>query len=340
MASSPINPQTPKAYLLPDIANEIQNCEYIYVGSLSAYIWDILCNLKNDYKLLSSYRFNVGMAAYFLSRHCVLWLSPHVNIQRNAFSVYPLDHCALHMVIDLVFYAVAIPANSLLFFLRGRAIFDRNRFLVTFMFTLWLGVLGTAITSPFGVKGANIGPTKYCITASGEPYVGASAILPLVHDTAVFLAISWRLFQNSHIYSINGIRENVKAFFTGEHLPRFSKAVMQDGQLYYLIALTANLVVVVMYYNTQVATTYSTMFTSCNVMLTNAMACHVYRNTKFGYHKRVVSTSELMTRDTQSVIIMHKSMPKQGEPGSVQNTDMTRSTKKAEMLVDAEATLK
>jgi hypothetical protein len=87
------------------------------------------------------------------------------------------------------------------------------------------------------------------------------------------------------------------------------------------------------------------MFTTCNVMLTNAMACHVFRNTKFGYHKRVVSTSELLTRtrDTQSIIFMHRRAPKRGGTDTDSTTNIAGTTPnvsqsfiaKAEILADA-----
>jgi hypothetical protein len=40
-----------------------------------------------------------------------------------------------------------------------------------------------------------------------------------------------------------------------------------------------------MLYSTRVAIAYRTMFTVCNIMITNAMACYVFRNTKFGLDK-------------------------------------------------------
>jgi len=175
----------------------------------------------------------------------------------------------------------------LLFFLRARAIYNRHTILVFFFFILWLSVLGTAALVPIIATTANIGTTDYCIDVAVKSYASVATITPLVHDTIIFLAISLRLFGNSHV-----TRGNFKAFVTGEYLPQFSKAILKDGQLYYLVAVTSNTLVTVMLYNTRVALAYRTMFTVCNIMITNAMACYVFRNTKFGLDK---ATSSDMT---------------------------------------------
>jgi hypothetical protein len=117
----------------------------------------------------------------------------------------------------------------LLFFLRARAIYNRNTILVFFLFLMWLSVLGTAAIVPIIATTANIGTTDYCIDVAVKSYASAATITPLVHDTIIFLAISLRLFGNSHV-----TRRNFKAFVTGEYLPQFSKAILKDGQLYYL----------------------------------------------------------------------------------------------------------
>jgi len=319
------NPLTPMALIPPEIAYQIQIGIYILVGTLGAYIWDILSNLQNDYKLLTTQKVGLATGAYFFSR---LWSFLYI-LSSTLFETYPLKRCVLGQLLANICYAIAVPANCLLFFLRARAIFNRNPYLVMILFVLWLSVLGTGAVMPSGIFGGNIGPTPYCLTTSAKPYVGAIGITPVIHDTAVFFAISWRLFGNSQ--GGHGLGGNIRAFLTGEYLPQFSKAVLKDGQLYYLSAVTVNLLTVIMFYNHDVAESYRTMFTVCNIMITNCMACLVFRNTKFGYHKRVVTTSELMSRSTGSTLVMHK-RPGQNSGGrtdmlnGVHITNMTEQT--------------
>lgn len=78
----------------------------------------------------------------------------------------------------------------------------------------------------------NIGPTKYCINTSLRTYAGVAGITSVVHDTLVFMAISWRLMTNMHGEHRFGTL--VKGFVTGKYLPTFSKSLLQAGQLYYM----------------------------------------------------------------------------------------------------------
>ncbi|KAJ6465767.1 hypothetical protein C8R45DRAFT_1173402 [Mycena sanguinolenta] len=297
------NPLTPMAFIPPEIAHQLQIEIYILVGTLAAYIWDILSNLQNDYLLLTTQKVGIATVTYFFSRFWSLLYLLSSTLLENV-SAYPLKNCAFGQDLANISYAIAVPANCFLFFLRARAIFNRDRYLVLFLFVVWLSVLGTAAAIPSGVFASNIGPTPYCLTTSAKSYAGGLGITPVIHDTIVFLAISWRLFENSHVEQ--DFTENLRVFWTGEHLPRFSKAVLKDGQMYYLTAVAANLLNVIMFYNQDVAEAYRTMFSVCNIMITNCMACLVFRNTKFGYHKRVVTTSELMSRQSGSVLVMHK----------------------------------
>jgi len=244
-----------------------------------------------------------------------------------------VNHCAFVQKLELITSAIGVPMTSFLFFLRARAIFNNNTIFITFIFCAWLAVAGTSALGPIGIRGANIGPTAYCTTGSAKPYVAALAITPLIHDTIVFLAISWRLLTvNSYIDRENGATVNLRAFFTGQYLPHFSRAVFQDGQLYYLVSVASNLLTVAMFYDTNVSEAYRTMFEVPNVMVTNAMACNVFRNTKFGYHSRIVTTSDLKTRESGSIIFMHNRTQKNNEVGNNivlrggRTTDFTGST--------------
>jgi len=167
---------------------------------------------------------------------------------------------------------------------------------------MWLAVLGGCITVTRGVTGINIGPLDYCLNAALEDYVSAAAIIPLVNDTLVFLAISYRLMTNTHVEF--NIKSGVKTLVFGEYLPAFSKTLFQDGQLYYLTTVTTSLMTVIMLYVSSVPITYRTMFTVPNIALMNIMACRVFRHTKFGmFRETSISTSKLVTSGTESTAI-------------------------------------
>ncbi|KAJ7200298.1 hypothetical protein GGX14DRAFT_660103 [Mycena pura] len=292
------NPFTPDEFLPPDVAHQFQTATYVLVGTMGAYVWISLSNVVDDYKFVTTTKVSIGTVAYFLSRISTFGYIFGTTL----FQTYPLKRCHFALQFAQTLFVVANPVTSLLFFLRAWAIFDRDPYFVCFFFCAWLSVLGAAITVPIGVKGGNIGPTDFCVEVSAAKYIGgANVTTTTFHDTFIFLAISWRLFKHSHLDP--GIKKNFRAFVTGKYLPQFSRAVLQDGQLYYLITITSNLLTLIMFYATSLEE--STMFPVPNLMVANVMACHVFRKTKLGLQRRVVTTSEIKTRDTSSVIFMN-----------------------------------
>lgn len=127
---------------------------------------------------------------------------------------------------------MAIISTASLFFFRVRAVFDGNRWVVGFFVFMWLAVVAGMLTVTAGVTGAAIGDTKYCLNSKVESYVGAASIIPLVNDTLVFLTITYRLVTNSHMeYTL---KDGFRTLVFGDYLPAFSRALLQDGQRYYL----------------------------------------------------------------------------------------------------------
>ncbi len=111
-----------------------------------------------------------------------------------------------------------------------------KKFVVYFFYAMWLTAVGstaTPVIAAFTVASFfNIGPTKYCIGSVIPKYVGASAIVPLVNDTLLFLALAWRLQQSTYVESRE--ERDFKAVVTGKHLTRLSRAIFQNGQAYFL----------------------------------------------------------------------------------------------------------
>jgi hypothetical protein len=291
MLDQVINPNTPMAFLPPDLAFQVTIASYILVGSSGVMIWDILNNVSGDYKLLTKHRIGLPTIAYFISRFGALGYVLASTIFETAAITW---NCARFEKILCTLYPIAIPATSLLFFFRVKAVFDRNQLVVAFFAFMWLATLAGCLTVTQGVTGINIGPTKYCLNFDLKDYVAAAAIIPLINDTLVFLAISWRLMTNTHVdYDI---RSGVKTLMFGEYLPAFSKTLFQDGQAYYLTTVTTNLMTVIMLYVSSVPITYRTMFSVPNIALMNIMACRVFRNTKFGvFRETSISTSRMGT---------------------------------------------
>jgi hypothetical protein len=149
------------------------------------------------------------------------------------FLVAPINTCYTVEKISSVFFLLCVPSTSLLFFFRTRAVFDKNPWVVSFFLGLWLAVVATCVLVTVGVDETNIPGTKYCIDGRVKSYVTIATILPVTNDTLVFLAITWRLYRNS--YARPTLRHNLQVLIFGHYLPRFSRAMLHDGQAYYLL---------------------------------------------------------------------------------------------------------
>lgn len=98
---------------------------------------------------------------------------------------------------------------------------------------MWLAVLGGSLTTVGGLGGLAVGPTKHCLNGTLKPYVGASVLIPLVNDTLIFVATSFRLMQ-SGLPEDAKIKDVLKAAVSGDGLTVFARGLFRDGQVYYL----------------------------------------------------------------------------------------------------------
>ena len=108
---------------------------------------------------------------------------------------------------------------------------------------LWLAVLGGCLAIIVHVLEHQVNPllhtTAVCINSGVDPFIAASTIIPLINDTLVFLAITWRLTRNS--YDDHTLRSGIRILIFGDYLPVFSKVLLKDGQAYYLLAFPASI---------------------------------------------------------------------------------------------------
>ncbi|KAF8160269.1 hypothetical protein K438DRAFT_1860129 [Mycena galopus ATCC 62051] len=261
--------------LLPaEVVKQVELWQYFGAGTSAVFIWDILSNLKGDYKLLFKYRPRWPVAAYFLPRIT----SAVYVIGFTIFLTYPLGGCRTFDLGLQILYPIAIPSTSLLFFFRVCAIYGGARIVKIIFGLMWVVVLGTCIIVPFATRGVNIGTTRYCMVGEDPPYAAIVGIVPAVFDTAVFIAISYRLIGNTHTeYSWT---KKARTFLTGAYLPSFSKSLLVDGQIYYMITVVSNTVTSIMICGPPIGITYRSLLIIPNVMLTSVMACRVYRHTR------------------------------------------------------------
>ena len=153
-------------------------------------------------------------------------------------SVVPNPICIRFQRLLIILHCTVIVFTSLLFFLRIRAVFDRNPWVVAFFACSWLAVLGGSLA--FIVGGLRMDPSKNssatCLNKVVNPFITTFTIISMLNDTLVFLAMTWRLFRNSYVP--HTVRSGIRIIIFGDYLPAFSKALLKDGQAYYLLELS------------------------------------------------------------------------------------------------------
>ncbi|KDR80236.1 hypothetical protein GALMADRAFT_223126 [Galerina marginata CBS 339.88] len=272
------NPLTPLAFFPPDLAWQMSVLLYVSIASVAAFIWDILNNLLNDCKLVTQYRVNFPTIIYLASRW---WTVTSVLIQ-VVMSTAPIGNCRKLGLRTGWIYPVAMSTTALLCVFRVRSIYKHSKFVTGIFVILWLGLLGGTLTVPLNSRASAIGPTDYCFTSGTFPrYMTASGVLKLVFDAAVYLSITWRLARDFYAdeHRSDG---DLTTIFRSENLPLLWRALLQDGQRYYLIVTVMQLASTILYNTDSLPAPYRSILGLPTQMIMNIMACRVYRSKKFG----------------------------------------------------------
>lgn len=271
------NPNTPLAYLPPTLATQFEVSRYIYAVTLGAYVWDIVINLGNDYKLLFRYKVYFPTVIYYLSR---LFTLSYI-LTSFIFQVASVPNCQALQISLGICMALSQSTTAMLFLLRVLAVWHGNKIASGVFIFLWVTVAIASATVPFGIQGIHIGPTQQCINSQVADYIESTLIMGLINDSAIVAAISYRILRNCAIEDSFGFR--VRTFMGGGSIPQLSRALLKGGQHYYLIAVCGNIVMLVLLKDPSVPAVYHGMSSIPVVALINAMACIVFRSIKFGH---------------------------------------------------------
>ncbi|CAL1707946.1 unnamed protein product [Somion occarium] len=171
-----------------------------------------------------------------------------------------------------------MPYNALLFFIRVRGVFLDSRKISAGFLVLWLLTL-SALSEPFGFQASHIGPTPYCIVVNVSKFTSIGFITVTLFDTSVFVGITLRMLSFSFE---NTWRGRLKMFLSGKGMGHVSRALLQTGQLYYLVTVWVNIVMTIVLLTSLISPTFQGMLIIPNIALQNAMACRVFRLLKLG----------------------------------------------------------
>ncbi|KAF5326660.1 hypothetical protein D9619_004257 [Psilocybe cf. subviscida] len=213
--------------------------QYASVGALAVLTWDILDNIPDDYRILfvkQRSALSIPTVVYILSRMGAFAYA----IISIIFDTAPVGHCALLNRLALAWCPISLGATGFLFLLRLRAVYNRDRFIVFTFFVLWVALLVGAALTIIGTKGGPVigsenTTTGYCEIISVTALSFYGLLAPLVFDTLILLAISWRIGKLStmHEPGVN-VGKTINVMLFGTNLPAFTRSLLIDGQIYYL----------------------------------------------------------------------------------------------------------
>lgn len=155
-----------------------------HIIHLQAYSWDWLMSIPEEYTAIRKVGFSPPNIAYFVSRSVCMKIIPSVayrSCQRvdlellvfvshappskvflpyilrssnwNGVIVGLIGNCAALKYVEGIFFEIAVPATSLLFFFRVKAVYNHSRIVTSFFGSLWLAIAGLSILIMLGITG-------------------------------------------------------------------------------------------------------------------------------------------------------------------------------------------
>ncbi|THU81160.1 hypothetical protein K435DRAFT_937773 [Dendrothele bispora CBS 962.96] len=205
-------------------------------------------------------------------------------------------NCRIAVVFLETFFFLVVGSTFGLFYLRARAICLDHPLVRSLLLTLWLAIVGSSSVAFFvlnAAPSANKWVSSCIINLDHFNASAAVALTAMVHDTAVFVAISWKMYKFVHP-SRSGSHRAVTLFIPS---PTASsslwKCILQDGQIFYLISLFWEVLVTILTLMSSIGSYYRFFMLSAHLIIVNSMACHVFRNVRLGRFREEVFSSNL-----------------------------------------------
>jgi len=234
-------------------------------------VWDWIISISDEYEMIrrgQEHRYFTTVL-YFVVRVCpILDLSFCL-----LFEVYPaltLGLYAMNMII--------LPAAAALFFLRLKAVFYHNKYVVGFFGLCWLTVLVVFAIETMQSLLPCIQSHLSLDCVSSQPIIGYPYIMAVINDSLMYIAMSWRL---ASISPSERWHHRLRSFVTGKGLGNISKFLLQSGQLYYFVLTTFAICTIVLIYGLP-SSPMRGVIIPANAAMACLMSCRLFRELKLG----------------------------------------------------------
>ncbi|KAF9482373.1 hypothetical protein BDN70DRAFT_791179, partial [Pholiota conissans] len=262
---------SPLIYFPPELAYQINVATYIQIGSTAAsssvLIWDFLSNLKGDFKLLVNHRIAMPTILYFTTRTLI---------------ALPINNCAKMYDAINALLVIFSAATMALFNIRVCAVYSMHKLVIVFFGFAWIAVTGILCTIPWTFTAVHIATTGYCMETIIAPFLGPTTIIVMLNDSLVYSATAYRIycmFRNSEVTNTSAKISFLVSF--GKTLPLISRALLKDSQLYFIVVLFTNPILLTCEYVFK-DPPIANMFLVLHLVLVNIFSCRVYRDLKMG----------------------------------------------------------
>ncbi|EKM76189.1 hypothetical protein AGABI1DRAFT_131509 [Agaricus bisporus var. burnettii JB137-S8] len=229
---------TPEVYLnhfSPAEAHEEEIRRDITMVLVGVVLWDVFTYIPSDIRIIRKSPFRSTILSFIISRLMIVVYMINVMLRRTLPVDYYLD-TLWHITVAAVL--LLIISSSYLFLRRVLAIYSTEKWVRRCFIASWvIHSITSAIVVPLGGDPSLFPGTGYFKSAKLKPWVATCDWGMLAFDTAVVVGISVKLgrsFSDSEYRHNDGNKVSWYGVLTGRHLPRFSRAIVRGGQLYYL----------------------------------------------------------------------------------------------------------
>ncbi|KZP11653.1 hypothetical protein FIBSPDRAFT_1050581 [Athelia psychrophila] len=273
----------------------LQLVTYVFIANTTMYAYDWALSVSDEVKLVSVAGLSWPIAIYFLSRATLLFMMCLALL--FGFPV-AMGACPALAKTYGGCTALSIASTSFLFLLRVRAVYLQSARITAIFGTLWLVTVAFAIQSATTIHADPKSLYSYsgCSTSHITPISSTwLLVVPLLNDTSIFLAITYRLTADA--VTSGRWCSRLLSIVTGKGLYRLSRSLMLTGQLYYLSTIAyLFLHLAILWQPTSIPDTLYIIAVLC-ASYTNMMACRVFRGVALGLmHMEAASAGLTSTR--------------------------------------------
>ncbi|KAK7443996.1 hypothetical protein VKT23_015394 [Stygiomarasmius scandens] len=294
------------ANVSPEELEELQVIIYVLLVSTGILLWDIVSHLADDYRILTKYSLQTPVLVYFTSRLSALGLCLTGIIMGPA--KIDMD-CHIGVIFLELFFSLVVITTTGLFALRVRAVYVGHRLVRITFLVMWLAVVGSCFLA-FFIVGSLKNTERIissCLLVEKGIITGLLiAIIAMVHDTAVFLAIGYQMYRCSRLTDHSTVGPVVKFFLQArsatDGMPPLIKCLIQDGQLYYLISLFWEVLIIVLLIMPSIGPYYRCFMLPAHLVIVNSIACTVFRNVKLGKFREETISYRNTSGDFTSIV--------------------------------------